>query len=105
MANFSVVNNIGSVNAQTELARTNLGLQRTLGRLSSGLRINSSGDDAAGLAVANKFRSDVSILTVGVRNANEGLNKLQIADSALNNISNLLDRAATLATQSASGAF
>jgi flagellin len=105
MASFSVVNNIGSVNAQSELYRTNIGLQRTLGRLSSGLRINSSGDDAAGLAVANKFRSDVAILTVGVRNANDGLSKLQIADGALNNISNLLDRAAVLATQSASGAF
>jgi len=61
--NFSVVNNIGSLNAQTELARTNLGLQRTLSRLSSGLRMNNSVDDAAGLAVANKFRSDVAILT------------------------------------------
>ena len=105
MANFSVINNIGSVNAQAELARTNFGLQRTLARLSSGLRINSSGDDAAGLAVANKFRSDVAILTVGVRNANDAVSKLQIVDGALNNISNLLDRAATLATQSASGAF
>jgi flagellin len=105
MASFSVVNNIGSVNAQSELFKTNIGLQRTLGRLSSGLRINSSGDDAAGLAVANKFRSDVAIITVGVRNANDGLSKLQIADGALNNISNLLDRAAVLATQSASGAF
>jgi flagellin len=102
---FSVVNNIGSVNAQAELFKTNIGLQKTLSRLSSGLRINNSGDDAAGLAVANKFRSDVAILSVGVRNANDGLSKLQIGDSALNNISNLLDRAATLATQSASGAF
>jgi flagellin len=69
------------------------------------LRINSSGDDAAGLAIANKYRSDTAILTVGVRNANDGLSKLQIADGALNNISNLLDRAAVLATQSASGSF
>ena len=105
MASFSVVNNIGSVNAQSQLYSTNIGLQKTLARLSSGLRINSSGDDAAGLAVANKFRSDVAILNVGVRNANDGLSKLQIADGALNNISNLLDRAAVLATQSASGAF
>lgn len=105
MASFSVVNNIGSVNAQSKLYETNIGLQRTLGRLSSGLRINQSGDDAAGLAVANKFRSDVAILNVGVRNANDGLSKLQIADGALNNISNLLDRAAVLATQSASGGF
>ena len=103
--NFSVVNNLSSVNAQANLAATNFGLTKTLTRLSSGLRINSSGDDAAGLAVANKFRSDVAILTVGVRNANDAVNKLQIADSALNNISTLLDRAAVLATQSASGAF
>src|SRR5262245_50767752 len=105
MSNFSVVNNIGSVNAQTELLKTQTGLEKTLARLSSGLRINSSGDDAAGLAVANQFRSDVAILNVGVRNANDGLSKLQIADGALNNISNLLDRAAVLATQSASGSF
>ena len=82
---------------------TNIGLSRTLARLSSGLRINQSGDDAAGLAVANKFRSDVAILNVGVRNANDGLSALQIADGALDNISRLLDRAATLATQSATG--
>jgi flagellin len=105
MSNFSVVNNMGSVNAQSQLLRTDMGLQKTMGRLSSGLRINSSGDDAAGLAIANKFRSDVAILNVGVRNANDGLSKLQIADGALNNISNLLDRAAVLATQSASGSF
>lgn len=105
MSNFSVVNNIGSVNAQTELLKTQTGLEKTLARLSSGLRINSSGDDAAGLAIANKYRSDVAILNVGVRNANDGLSKLQIADGALNNISNLLDRAAVLATQSASGSF
>src|SRR5262245_2857379 len=102
---FSIVNNISSVNAQAELTKTNIGLQRTLGRLSSGLRINSSGDDAAGLAVANQYRSEVAILNVGVRNANDGLSKLQIADGALNNISNLLDRAASLATQSASASF
>ena len=103
MASFSVVNNIGSVNAQSKLYETNIGLSRTLARLSSGLRINQSGDDAAGLAVANKFRSDVAILNVGVRNANDGLSALQIADGALDNISRLLDRAATLATQSATG--
>jgi len=103
MASFSVVNNIGSVNAQSKLYETNIGLSRTLSRLSSGLRINQSGDDAAGLAVANKFRSDVAILNVGVRNANDGLSSLQIADGALDNISRLLDRAATLATQSATG--
>ncbi len=73
-----------------------------LTRLSSGLRINSSGDDAAGLAVANSYRSKVAVLNQGIRNANDGLSTLQIKDGALNNISNLLDRLSTLATQSAS---
>jgi flagellin len=102
MASFSVVNNIAAANAQANLATTNIGLQRALNRLSSGLRINSSGDDAAGLAVANAYRSDIAILNQGIRNAGDGLSTLQIKDGALNNISNLLDRLATLATQSAS---
>jgi flagellin len=69
------------------------------------LRINNSGDDAAGLAVANSFRSDVSTLSQGVRNANDGISTLQIIDGGLNTISSLLDRATTLATQSASDTF
>ena len=62
-----------------------------------------SGDDAAGLAVANRYRSDVAIIGQGIRSANDGLSELQIKDSALNNLANLLDRLATLATQSSSG--
>jgi flagellin len=102
MASFSVVNNIASANAQANLATTNIGLQQALNRLSSGLRINRSGDDAAGLAVANAYRSTIAVLNQGIRNAGDGLSTLQIKDGALNNISNLLDRLATLATQSAS---
>ena len=102
MASFSVVNNIASANAQANLATTNIGLQLALNRLSSGLRINRSGDDAAGLAVANTYRSTIAVLNQGMRNAGDGLSTLQIKDGALNNISNLLDRLATLATQSAS---
>jgi flagellin len=102
MATFSVVSNISAVNAQANLAATNLGLQKTLQRLSSGFRINSSGDDAAGLAVANTYRSQVAVLNQGMRNANDGLSTLQIQDGALNNISTLLDRMAVLASQSAS---
>lgn len=105
MASFSVVNNLGSVNAQSKLYGTNVGLQKTLSRLSSGLRINQSGDDAAGLAVANQFRSDIAVLNVGVRNSNDALSKLQIVDGALNNISTLLDRASSLASQAASDLF
>jgi flagellin len=103
MASFSVVTNLSSVNAQANLYQTNIGLNKALTRVSSGLRINNSGDDAAGLAVANGFRSEVTVLTQGVRNANDGLSNLQIKDSALDNISKLLDRLSTLATQSASG--
>jgi flagellin len=102
MASFSVVNNIAAANAQANLVATNLGLNKALTRLSSGLRINSSGDDAAGLAVANTYRSDVAVLNQGIRNANDGLSTLQIQDGALNNISTLIDRLSTLATESAS---
>lgn len=105
MSNFSLVNNTSASAAQARLARTNLSLNQTIQRLSSGLRINKSGDDAAGLAVANAFRSDVSVLTQGIRNANDGISTLQIVDGGLNTISNLLDRASTLASQSASGTF
>jgi flagellin len=103
MASFSVVTNLASVNAQSNLYTTNIGLRTALNRVSSGFRINYSGDDAAGLAVANAYRSDLAVLGQGVRNANDGLSNLQIKDGALDNISKLLDRLSTLATQSASG--
>jgi flagellin len=105
MASFSVVNNIASVNAQANLETTSIGMQRALNRLSSGFRINYSGDDAAGLAVANGYRTEIAVLNQGVRNANDGLSTLQIKDGALNNISTLLDRLSTLASQSASAGF
>jgi len=105
MASFSVVSNVSAANAQANLVTTNLQLQKTITRLSSGYRINQSGDDAAGLAVANGYRSKQAILNQGIRNANDGLSTLQIKDSALNNISNLLDRLASLSTQSASAGF
>jgi flagellin len=103
MASFSVVTNVASVNAQANLYQTSIGLRTALTRVSSGYRINYSGDDAAGLAVANRYRSDVAVLQQGVRNANDGLSDLQIKDGALDNMSKLLDRLAVLATQAASG--
>ena len=102
---FSVVTNISSLNSQAQLDRTNMGLQQTLARLTSGLRINSSGDDAAGLAVANRFRMDNAGLTTGIRSANDAISRLQIEDGAMSNIASLLDRALTLASQSASDTF
>jgi len=73
MGAFSIVNNIAAVNAQNELAKTNLFLNQTLTRLSSGLRINNSGDDAAGLAIADGLRADVRALNQAARNANDGV--------------------------------
>lgn len=102
---FSINTNVASLQAQNYL-RTNSDFQgKTINRVTSGLRIVQSGDDAAGLAIANGFRSDEAVLTQGIRNANDGLSQLQIVDGGLNNISQLLDRARTLATQSATGTF
>lgn len=103
MASFSVVSNVASANAQANLISTNSGLQKALTRLSSGLRINNSGDDAAGLGVANSYRADVAVINQGIRNANDGLSTLQIKDGALDNISRLINRLATLSAQAASG--
>ena len=102
---YSFQTNVTSLVAQQNL-RVNSDFQsRTITRLTSGYRINSSGDDAAGLAVANKLRSDTTELHQGVRNANDGVSILQIVDGGLNNISNILDRLKTLATESASDTF
>lgn len=105
MSSFSIVTNLSSLNGQVNLGLTSVGQQKTLARLSSGLRITSAGDDAAGLSVANSFRSDIAGINQGVRNANDGLSKLQVIDSGLQQIGSLLDRARTLATQSASDGF
>ena len=105
MAGFSIVTNVNSLLAQQNLSRTNDAQGRAIERLTTGLRINSSADDAAGLAVANRFRSDIAVLQQGVRNAADGISTLQTIDGGINNISLLLDRARTLATQSASGTF
>jgi flagellin len=97
--------NIASLIGQDNF-RANTDFQtRTIQRLTSGLRINSSGDDAAGLSVANKLRSDQAELQQGVRNANDGISILQIVDGGLNNVSKILDRLKTLATQSSSDTF
>ena len=102
---FSIQTNVNSLIAQENL-RVNSNFQsQTIQRLTSGYRINQSGDDAAGLAIANKFRSDTAELTQGVRNANDGISTLQIIDGGMNNIGKMLDRLKTLATQSSSETF
>ena len=102
---FSIQTNVNSIVAQENLRVNGEFQSRTIERLTSGYRINSSGDDAAGLAVANGFRSSIAEVQQGVRNANDGISTLQIIDGGLNNISKILVRLKTLATQSASGTF
>src|SRR4051794_36273683 len=102
---ISIQTNVNAMVAQENLRANTEFQSRTIGRLTSGYRINSSSDDAAGLAIANKFRADTAELTQGVRNANDGVSQLQIIDGGLNNISKILDRMSTLATQSASDTF
>src|ERR1051326_163549 len=102
---ISLQTNVNSLVAQENLRVNSQFQSLTIQRLTSGFRINKSADDAAGLAVANKFRSDVAELTQGVRNANDGAGQLQIIDGGLNNISPILDRLKTLATESGSATF
>jgi flagellin len=102
---FRINTNISSLQSREYLRQTTETQTKTIGRVTSGLRILSSGDDAAGLSIANTLRSDQAVLAQGVRNANDGLSTLQTLDGGINNISKLLDRARTLATQSASGTF
>ena len=102
MEYFSIVSNVAVANAQANLQNTQVNLNRALTRLSSGFRINQSGDDAAGLAMANSYRNEAAMLNQGVRNANDALSRLQTKDTAMANIATILDRMATLATQAAS---
>jgi flagellin len=102
---LSFQTNVTALTAENNLQVNSNFQSQTINQLTSGYRINSSGDDAAGLAVANGLRSTVNELTQGVRNATDGTNILQTIDGGLNNISNILDQLKSLATQSASGTF
>src|SRR5512142_205842 len=99
---LSILNNIPSLAAQNQLSVTNSNLQKTLFRLSSGSRINSGADDAAGLAIADGLHANVTALTQSARNATDGIGMLQVADGALGQVTSLLNRAVTLATEAAS---
>ena len=101
MGSFSILNNISAVAGQHQLNLNNINLNRTLNRLTSGARINSGADDAAGLQIADSLKASVYALNQAVRNANDGISFLQIADGALGEITNLLTRAVTLAEEAA----
>lgn len=98
-----VNSNISSITAQRNLSNTTDRLQKSLGRLSSGLRITRAADDAAGLAISESFRSEIRSLQQAQRNANDGISMLQIAEGALNESSTLLIRMRELSIQSANG--
>jgi flagellin len=100
---LSILNNIPSLAAQNQLSITNSNLQKTLIQLSSGQRINSGADDAAGLAIADGVSANIAALTRSAQNATDGVSKLQVADGALAQVTSLLNRAMTLATESANG--
>ena len=102
---ISLRTNTDSIVGQNNLNLNQEAQSKTIQSLTSGYRINSSGDDAAGLARANTLRDNITELTQGVSNANDGTAQLQIIDGGLSNISTILDRMKTLATQSASGTF
>jgi flagellin len=105
MGGFSINTNIASLQAENYLTQTSSFQNQTINEVTSGLRIVNSGDDAAGLAIANGDRSNEAVLTQGIQNATNGQNELQTADSGMSSIGDLLDTARSLATESASGTF
>ncbi|MCP4003081.1 MAG: flagellin FliC [bacterium] len=94
--------NIASLTAQKNLGRTQSALERSLDKLSSGLRITRAGDDAAGLAISESLRAQIRGLQQAERNANDGISVIQTAEGALNEIANILIRMRELAVQSSS---
>jgi flagellin len=97
--------NIASLKSQRTLALSTESLNKTYERLSSGQRINRASDDAAGLAIADSLKADQRVATVAVRNANDGISTIAIADSALGQIGEVLSRLSELAEQSANGTY
>ena len=95
--------NIASLNAQRNLSTSQSALSTTMQRLSSGLRVNSAKDDAAGLAIAERMSSQVRGMNVAIRNANDGISYAQTADGALGKMSDNMQRMRELAVQAANG--
>ena len=98
-----IFNNITSINAQNLLGQNNNRLSNSVERISSGLRINKAADDAAGLAISEGLRSDIRTLRQAVRNSNDGVSLINIAEGALNEQGSMLIRLRELASQAATG--
>ena len=98
---LSILNNISSLTAENALSNTQASLQKTLTQLSTGLKITSGSDDAAGLSIAEGMTANMAALTQSQQNASNGIGMLQTADGALSQVTTLLNRAVTLATEAA----
>jgi len=103
MSRLTINSNIASLNAQRNFATATKKLSESYTRLSSGLRINRAVDDAAGLSISESLKADTRLFNQGIRNLNDGASLLNIAESALGELSNITIRLRELATQSANG--
>lgn len=100
---LSVNTNVASLNGQRNLSKSSMALETSMQRLSSGLRINSAKDDAAGLQIANRLTSQINGLNVAQRNANDGISMAQTAEGAMQESANILQRMRDLSLQAANG--
>src|SRR5271155_2282350 len=99
---LTILNSISSLTAETALSSTQASLQKPLTQLSTGLKINSGSDDAAGLSIANGMTANIAALTQSQQNASNGVGMLQTADGALSQVTTLLNRAVTTSTEGSS---
>ena len=102
---LSINTNIASLTAQRAMLNSNSALETSYERLSTGKRINSASDDAAGLAIGKDLESRVSGLNQAVRNVNDGISMVQIAEGALDEVSSILHRMRELSVQAANGVY
>src|SRR6056300_629517 len=103
---MTVINtNVGALTARTYSIKANESMQKSMERLSSGLRINSAADDAAGLAVANKMESQLRGMNVAIRNSQDGISLVQTAEAGMSEISNMVIRMRELSVQMNNGIY
>ncbi|MBF0421809.1 MAG: flagellin FliC [Magnetococcales bacterium] len=102
---LTITSSIASINARRQLEKHSLALTQTMQRLSSGLRINTSKDDAAGMAIVNRMIAQVRGMNVAIRNANDGISLSQVAEGALSETQNALQRMRELAIQAANSTY
>jgi flagellin len=98
---LSILTNVASLGAQRNLASTQDALAASIGRLSSGMRINSAGDDAAGLGISESLKASIRSLTQAQRNANDGISMSQVAEGAMNDMQGIVSRMRELSVQAA----